>query len=543
MHLNGTNQLVKVTLRNPLDHDDQLIYNIHVFNNPLAQDWFAALKELLKNGNILEKNFCFLGFPDTARNLTYLCKELNSAIDIINNFFDDYTITEVFSPKSLRNGLDPNQDLLNHLHNHFERLQGTVENLSPYYRRADHTTKYAIRELNTICHELESLILCLRKKATLPEWVRSTQITTFLNCPRYSLTDEHRELFLENGYDRKFGGVYMHWTQIGKTLFEVWRDENAPKLDATTCEAITHLQYYSGEFDIEWGNSVFLNGPFPWHNQEQRVFNRWLIKNGLDPKDKKLSLGYLPIGQVDLTPFGDSDPIKIRETLGKYLDIYSIQADEVSNTFDYCWTDPDYKQMQIEIMKPGYDYHDSRLTILAGGDSHIWGSELADSPHGGTNGYSKNTFVALLAGRDYLCAAYPGISNKEIYDRIKQELSWMKKPLVVVCWTWPSRDNYLNSDQWIIKLQDYLESHNYPYIFTCVDNCVVTNNPDIHWENWYLFPAGTELGDTLTPRGFYQWALENKYKVGPMGHPLEEAHRGAAELFKEKFYELVKKSI
>jgi hypothetical protein len=58
------------------------------------------------------------------------------------------------------------------------------------------------------------------------------------------------------------------------------------------------------------------------------------------------------------------------------------------------------------------------MTIVAGGDSLVWGSELADSPHGGPNGYSRNTFTALLAGSDYYCAAYPGLGNQEIAQRV-----------------------------------------------------------------------------------------------------------------------------
>ena len=354
--MTGTNQLIKVTLRNPLDHDDLLEYTIEVLDNPLARDWYAALKEIIINGNLLEKNFCFLGFPDTARNLNYLCQELNIAISTVNTFFDDYKIEETYTPETLRTGLDPNQDLMNHLHNHFEILQGTVKNLSSYYRRADYETKYAIRQLNLICHELESLMLSLRKKATAPDWVRSSQITTFINCRRYELTEEHRQLFNQNGYDRRFGHVYMHWSQIGKTLFEVWRDEGAPKLTATTCEAITHLQYYTGEFDVEWGNDVVLNGRQPWHTRQQTEFKQWVIANGLDPLDLKLSLGYLPLGQIDTSVFGD-DPIAIRSKLSRYLDIYMIEIDDVTGIFNYCWTDSDHKQKQINKMKRGYDFN------------------------------------------------------------------------------------------------------------------------------------------------------------------------------------------
>jgi hypothetical protein len=363
--MSGINQsTINVTLRNPLDYTDQITYFVRPNDSQLAQDWLQALKSLLQSGNLIEKNFCFMGFPKTARNLSYLCNQVNQAISTINAFFPEYQIEEYFTLENAiaydytENG--PNHELLNKLHNHFERLQGTVWGLSDYYKRADYVTKYAIRELNTICHEMENLILSQRKLATDPYWVRPSQITTFLNTPRYDLTTAHRQGFITNGYDRVFGGVYMHWTQIGKTLYEVFRDENAPELTDTVCEAITELRYYSGEFDIEWANDVKLGGPHPWHNEEQRQFKEWLLDNGRDPNDPTLSLGYLPIGQVDLqASFGTTDYQIIWDILSSHLDIYSIEVDGIKNTFDYCWSDDNYKQMQIDIMKPGYD-HSSR---------------------------------------------------------------------------------------------------------------------------------------------------------------------------------------
>jgi len=359
--MSGGNPLVKVVLRDPLNRDNQVDYTIQPADNELAQDWVYALKGLLQSGNLLEKNFCFMGFPKTARDLNYLCQELNQAIVQINNFFDDYKITETYTPETVvgfdydDNGI--NHETMNAVHNHFERLQGTVWNLSDYYRRADYETKYAIRQLNNICHEMENLILSQRKLATLPFWVRPSQITTFLNARRYDLKDSHRQLFAVNGYDRVLGGVYMHWTQIGKTLYEVFRDEGAPELTDTVCEAITELKYYSGEFDVEWGNSVVYGGEHPWHNTEQDNFRKWLIENGRSPTDPSLSLGYLPIGQVLLKEsFGTEDYQTIWDILGSHLDIYKIEVDGVTNTFNYSWADSGYKQMQIDMMKPGYDY-------------------------------------------------------------------------------------------------------------------------------------------------------------------------------------------
>lgn len=387
--MSGTNQSkITVTLRNPLDHNDLLEYYIVPDDHQLARDWLVALTQALQNKKQIEKNFCFMGFPKSSRTLEYLCDQLNQAVETINQFdftqhgLDNYIIEEWFHPNTvrfpdtypveLRNrndsveehlarrldiGLHPKHTVLNQLHNHFERLQGTVDGLSMYYKVADYDTKYAIRQLNNICHEMENIILSQRKAVTAPEWVRPCQITTFLSAERYQLTDEHRQGFSINGYDRHFGQVYMHWTQIGKTYFEVWRDEHAPQLTNTVCEAITNLEYYSGEFDVEWGRDVAVANNYPWHNKEQTDFTQWLIANGLDPTDPKLSLGYLPLGHVDLAAsFGTINMFEIWDKLSDHLDIYKIELDGVSCTYNYCWTDADYKQQQIDRMKPGYDF-------------------------------------------------------------------------------------------------------------------------------------------------------------------------------------------
>lgn len=352
---------VKIVLRNPLNKSDKIDYTIAVDDHALARDWIIALKKLLTNNNLLEKNFCFLGFPNSHRTLEYLCENLSQHVKTINQNLNNYHIDQIFTPDTVvgfdyaENGV--NHEVLNKLHNHFEILQGTVGGLSPYYKSAGYETKYAIRQLNLICHELESLILSRRKAATNPEWVRPSQITTWINAERFPLLDEHRVGFLQNGYDRKLGGVYMHWAQIGKTLFEVWRDEGAPELTDTVCAAITHLEYYSGEFDIEWGKDL-VYGNYAWHDSKYDAFKQWLIKNNLDPTNPKLSLGYLPVGQVELlSSFGTTDHETIWKLLGQHLDIYTIEVDGVAQKYDYCWSDTDYVQQQIDQMRPGYDFH------------------------------------------------------------------------------------------------------------------------------------------------------------------------------------------
>ena len=354
---------VKVVLRNPLNKKDQIDYTINVNDTPMGDRWYAALQDILRQNKYLEKNFCFLGFPDSARDLDFICQELNWVKNQINSFFepDEYVITDEWTPELLCAYRGTNQQVMNKMHNHFEHLQGTVWGLSEYYKKADYETKFAIRQLNNLCHEAESLILSQVKKIEAPEWIRPSQITTFLNAQRLEFPEEYKTTYSPTAYDRKFGEVYLHWTQIGKTLYEVFRDEQGVDIDRATCDAITHLRYYSGEFDIEWAKDVCFNGPRAWHNKEISAFGIWLEKNGFDTTDTQYNFGYHPVGQVALQEsFGTIDSQQVWPILSKYLDIYSITAGDAIAVYNYTWTDPDYYQQQIERLKPGYDYSSRR---------------------------------------------------------------------------------------------------------------------------------------------------------------------------------------
>ena len=132
-------------------------------------------------------------------------------------------------------------------------------------------------------------------------------------------------------------------------------------IDQATCDAITHLRYYSGEFDIEWAQDVCFNGPHPWHTRELTGFREWLDRNGYDLNNTEYNYGYHPVGQVNLrVSFGTNNFLEVWPRISKYLDIYCIEAGDVYAVYDYTWSDPDYYEQQIERLKPGYDYSSSR---------------------------------------------------------------------------------------------------------------------------------------------------------------------------------------
>ena len=377
-------QFLKEKIKVTLSGDRKINYFINLYNNQFVIRWLKELKNILSSNLVLEKNYCFIGFADNKRNLHFLCKELNLAIAQINDFnfsqawqlagLEPYKIARNFTPadfmesqdlpigkavdgdESKTPGCRLKHDACNELHRYFEDLQGQAWNLSQYYHVSDDKTKYAIRQLNNLCHEIEGWVNAYRKSKFEPEWMRPSQITTFLHAPRKELLDDDYDLFIKNRYDRELGGVYLHWSQIGKTLYEVWRDHD----ESVGEDGITHQKLYSGEFDVEWGQTITEQHEFK--KTELQNFQKWLKKNGYNWNDKKLALGYIKLGQVDLKKsFNSENFLDIYKTLVNNLNIEKIEIfdgqSDIKNSYPYTLDNDNYKKLQLDMLKKGYNYN------------------------------------------------------------------------------------------------------------------------------------------------------------------------------------------
>jgi hypothetical protein len=352
--MTGGNQLLdQITMTLRSNNDKLLDVYIDIIDNSLSRKWLSALNNLLASQYHLEKNYCWLGWTESDRSLIYLCKQVNASIDAINVSDLDYRID--CDPYTATNIVDHdgrvNHDRMNQLHRYFEDLQGWSGGISRHYHQADPYTKWHIRQLNLLCHEMESLILSMRKLVKAPEWRRPSQLMCWLNAPRFRLDADDYELFGVDTISRGMGSVYVGVNKaVGKHHWEVFNDEGRDsRIDELTTTGMRSQTEAAGDFDIEWGRDP---AAFEWQQNRLEEFRQWLRANGFDPEDKSLTIGHPKVAQVDLQrSFNSQDYQTIWYQLSQHLDVYKIQTSVTEATYSYRWSDPDYQIKQIEVLR------------------------------------------------------------------------------------------------------------------------------------------------------------------------------------------------
>lgn len=353
-YMNGGNQLLdKVEII--LTGEDKHTISIDVFDNSLSRKWLSALNVLLNEDYHLEKNYCFFGFTEHERNSRYIVKEINKSIDGINRSNLNYKINDRFDYETtVTDEGKLIHERTNILHRWFEDLQGTSGKggqISSHYNEADDETRWHIRQLNLLCHELESQIMSERKARTLPEWQRPSQLMCWMSAPRFELEEEDYELFGIDTLARPLGGVFVGVNKaVGKHHWEVFHDEGRDsRIDELTTTSMRAQTQASGDFDIEWANNP---GNYDFFQNEMKDFREWLSINGFDPEDKSLTIGHPQIGQVNLRKsFGTDNYKDIWKVLSNHLNVHSIRTSDGYAQYPYSWKDSDYMEQQIRSMR------------------------------------------------------------------------------------------------------------------------------------------------------------------------------------------------
>lgn len=275
---------------------------LDVGSSALATKWWKALLSCLKTNRVLEKTFLVVGVPRSERSWDALLLDLRRNLEILG--------------MGLPKGSDLNRDKLNELHHEFEIRIGQVWNPGARYLSSNHLARHAIRQINHLVHEAEALREFETQRVPKP-----AVLASFYGAPRGFLEgDDFREFSLET----RFGDVFLHYCQLGKTHLEAFNDRD----DHIDVSNINGLRYYTGEFDLylrpEMASDAF--------KLMRESFDNWLRQRGFDPKDPKLALGHAKIAELSkktrtLIP----DSKTALELLAAQSDLFRISCFENGN--------------------------------------------------------------------------------------------------------------------------------------------------------------------------------------------------------------------
>jgi hypothetical protein len=207
------------------------------------------------------------------------------------------------------------------------------------------------------------------------------------------------------------------------------------------------------------------------------------------------------------------------------------------------------------------------------GCSFIYGTDLADSNIESTDvvtGFvpSFSTWPALIAQQlklEYQCLALPGQGNFKIYCDLLANSYVNDQSIYIINWTWIDRYDYVDSQEywntlrpsqendlqdfyyrnlhsqihdiissasWIVSAAEHLRSLNCNFIMTYMDHNLLTPiDPNWH-DPRYLEVLQQKLRKILVNfdgLNFLDWSQQNGYPVSHSWHPLEAAHKAAAD--------------
>jgi hypothetical protein len=262
--------------------------------------WLKRLRTLLEGA--LPFYARFTGFPDGYKSYEYLAGRLNHAIDVINRE-GRYEIKE-------RATAQFSQEFSNIIHHHFEVLYGSIERCSDIFQLSSRYGMHAIQDLNHFIHDMEALEREKERQGRNSETAFSGIIVEVLDAPKYRMSED---FFDGYSLDIDIGDLTAHYTLVGKTWWEVFIDQDEEIFE----EAIRPLNALSGEFDIFFGRYTFSE------DIKERFFE-FLRKNGKDPTDPKLCLGYLHLAKLENV--NNLSNVELKKLLSKKMRIKEIRV-------------------------------------------------------------------------------------------------------------------------------------------------------------------------------------------------------------------------
>lgn len=238
--------------------DFSLTFDIE--RNSIAELWLEKMSERHKWP--LDDPERFYGFNTEEQDREIATNKLKDCIRIINAY-QPIIVREFTS-------ID-DQDLLNYLHNIFERYHGLLDQQNTeWWQMAPQEVREALALLNIYVHRAESVTRGNRPRLVCTWW----------GMPKDSKLTE--ELMRRNGQTTyEFGGVYLNYVEIGKTLEDLSIDDDRWIGD----DAFQPFVRYSADFNVRFYDAIADIARIDrYFNQHRKWFESRGIKSWQDPR-------------------------------------------------------------------------------------------------------------------------------------------------------------------------------------------------------------------------------------------------------------------
>lgn len=206
------------------------IMQFKVLDTPIAQQWVERMQ--LRHSYDLDHPQRFYRFNNLEQERIHAIKQINNTVDVINKH-------SPIIDRKLNDVRD--QDTLNYLHHIFEIYhKGLDEQDHEFWINAPAEVQNALAQLNIQVHRCEGLANDYSPHSQEPRFV-----CTWFGMPKTkTLPVETQTLYGEPGI--VFGGVYLKYTEIGKTVLNLATDQDQYIAD----EMFKPFTHISADFEV-----------------------------------------------------------------------------------------------------------------------------------------------------------------------------------------------------------------------------------------------------------------------------------------------------
>lgn len=256
-------------LRVHLGKSGNFYLDFDLLKNPITELWLERMECRFRWR--LDDPERFYGFNSTANEENRALTQINKCIETINKHASiiDRHLYSV-----------DDQDTLNYLHNIFERYHGMLDQQNhEFWYQAPDQVRQALANLNVAVHRCESVSRGQRPRFVCTWWGMPKEKQLPI-----SLIKEYGQLTVD------FGGVYLNYVEIGKTLLELAVDKDQYIAD----EMFKPFNFYSADFVVYFYSStaeeLLKNQQLvdQYYNQHREFFVQLGINNTSDYRAKQL---------------------------------------------------------------------------------------------------------------------------------------------------------------------------------------------------------------------------------------------------------------